>query len=265
MSGCPITSFALYEDYDFVAGAFGTPWSNTDEIKLVNGEDPDNAYLNITTFEEDRATWIKHFCLMATTLGGVTSNNDNVDDRYTNGTKRNAYPIHFKVTILKTLDSGTINHAPQFLYDFDYLNIDVYERDIILKNTTIFEYHSPGAKDSEDDQIEILFNGLDYYPYIRADIHENHSFSLYFDSGQFNYFDRGEHYLWVKVQDDNAENDSSERWQYFWFNITYTHLNPEQTYLLKYSDLEEDYYDFASVQSVEIYCPEITWTNSTVV
>ena len=131
--------------------AFGNLWTQTDIVNLINGDNPEQAYLNITTFEEDRTSWIKDFYLMATTMGGVTSNNDNVSEVYQNGTKSNTYPIHFRVTIIKSIDSDLINHAPKFVYGFDQLNIKVFERDIILKNTTIFEYHSPCAKDNEDD------------------------------------------------------------------------------------------------------------------
>ena len=58
--------------------AFGNLWTQTDIVNLINGDNPEQAYLNITTFEEDRTSWIKNFYLMATTMGGVTLNNDNV-------------------------------------------------------------------------------------------------------------------------------------------------------------------------------------------
>lgn len=39
-------------------------------INLVDGHDPWNAYINITTYETERYTWIKDFYILVTTLGG---------------------------------------------------------------------------------------------------------------------------------------------------------------------------------------------------
>lgn len=98
------------------------------------------------TYEENRETrptadtWIKHFYLKATTLGGKTNQND---------------PIHFKITIVERFNDVEVNHAPIFSSYIIHPTIRVWERDLILGNTTEFHYWSPIAVDNEKDPITI--------------------------------------------------------------------------------------------------------------
>jgi hypothetical protein len=77
------------------------PWTNTSFINLINGDDPYNAYLDITTYETDRETWRREVYIKATTVGGITS--ISID------------PIHIDITIVETFNDREVNHAPQFL------------------------------------------------------------------------------------------------------------------------------------------------------
>jgi hypothetical protein len=75
------------------------PWTNTTFINLVNGDDPSQAYLNITTYEAERITWLRDVYIKATTLGGNTNSHA---------------PIHVDITIVETFNETEVNHSPQF-------------------------------------------------------------------------------------------------------------------------------------------------------
>lgn len=75
------------------------PWVNTTFINLVNGDDPSHAYLNITTYETERETWLREVYIKATTLGGKTNSH---------------VPIHVDITIVEAFNDEEVNHSPQF-------------------------------------------------------------------------------------------------------------------------------------------------------
>lgn len=154
------------------------PWTNTSHISLVNGNDPANAYLNITTFEDVRETWLREIYVVATTVGGATN------------AQR---PIHVDITIIETFNETEVNHSPLFSRPFPNLVIPVYERDLILRNTSIFTYNSPLVVDNEDDPISIEVRDPQMKPYLELKAFSNFTVGVRVDTAKLNYKDGGMH------------------------------------------------------------------------
>jgi hypothetical protein len=132
---CPFVLFELYEDDQLTV-----PWTNTSHVEMLNPNDPYSGLIDVTTYEEDRYTWVRHIYLKATTLGGIS----------------NAKAIHFKLTIVEIFDDEEVDHAPIFSAHIFEPLIRVWERDLVIGNSSVFNYFSPKAVDNENDPIQIL-------------------------------------------------------------------------------------------------------------
>ena len=185
-------SLELFEDADLTI-----PWVNTTFINLVNGDDPSNAYLIITTYETERETWLREVYMKATTVGGKT----------------NAHrPIHVDITIIETFNETEVNHSPNFLYALPTLSIEVSERDLILRNTSVFLYNSPLVVDNEDDPISIEVRDPQFKPYLQLISYSNLTIGVKIDRSKINHKDEGIHTFQVKMSDDVFSSKGNTKW-----------------------------------------------------
>ena len=154
---CPIVRFDAFQD----AGCT-QPWTDIASISLLNQTIPEQAYLNVTTWETlyynlikqqmpTSLTWVRSIYVRATTLGGKTSS-----------------PVQIRITIAKTVSKVQVNHAPQFVAPLEPLAVGVWERDLALNRSPLYFYWSPKAVDAEGDQIFMEFRGVEAYPYLRV-------------------------------------------------------------------------------------------------
>ena len=109
--------------------------------------------------------------------------------------------IHIDTTIIETFNDREVNHAPQFLQPIPTLVIDVWERDLILKNTSKFHYWSPKAEDNEGDEITIKLIDQQKKPFLNLKTFYNDSFGIDIDRSMLNYLDEGTHTFKVKLSD----------------------------------------------------------------
>lgn len=91
----------------------------------------------------------------------------------------------------------------------------------------------------------------------------NDTFYYSIDRAKLNFMDDGRHYYEIKLVDDDILAKSNRKWIRYYFDIVYNDLNPKQYYYFKFSDLENRKFDFASIKSIDVVCPNSTWTNST--
>ena len=207
---CPIVNLTVFEDRYLTI-----PWNNTSFINLVNGDDPSVAYLNITTYETERETWLREIYVLATTIGGQNHSHE---------------PIHVDITIVETFNETEVNHSPQFQYTFPTLEIDVEERDLILRNISKYVYNSPFVVDNEDDPIEILTKDPQHKPFLNLITFSNYTIGVVIDRGLLNYKDEGTHTFQVKLTDDVFSSQGNSKWKQLRYKIVYFEVNPLQYY-----------------------------------
>ena len=67
--------------------------------------------------------------------------------------------IFLRIFIKENATEQEVNHAPRFESEIPIIKVQVYERDLILKNISTFHYWSPIAKDNEQDKIKMEIVG----------------------------------------------------------------------------------------------------------
>lgn len=103
--------------------------------------------------------------------------------------------VEFEIVIFKRFNNSIINYAPE--YQEDILNhhyVEVFEKDLILGNSSIYRWWSPSAIDIENNTVITRFDDAEKYPFMSTQIYEkNGSFSFAMDMSQMNYLDEGSH------------------------------------------------------------------------
>ena len=111
--------------------------------------------------------------------------------------------------VLKTINQEVVNYAPSYLAPPQKNHeIEVYERDLITKNATVYVYQSPNATDYEDDRIYMEFRNQWRFPYLELESQvypTASSFSLKIDKSKLNYLDRGLYDFDIMIYDKYHE------------------------------------------------------------
>ena len=97
--------------------------------------------------------------------------------------------------VIESINRTIVNYAPQYITTLvRHHDIDVYERDLIMKNATVYHYQSPPTNDYESDLILMEFRNQWRYPYLDLQMHLatlSPSFSFEVDRAKLNYLDEG--------------------------------------------------------------------------
>jgi hypothetical protein len=88
----------------------------------------------------------------------------------------------------------------------------VFERDLIIGNTTLYEYWSPLARDNEDDSISFYFEDTEAFPYLSIETLKNDSFKMTIEMSDLNYLDAGLYSFRVKLDDHFTQNTVNRKW-----------------------------------------------------
>ena len=80
--------------------------------------------------------------------------------------------------------------------------VEVAERDMILRNTSLFSYLSPLVVDNEDDPISIAVRDPQHKPFLQLSSYSNHTVGFKVETSKLNYRDEGTHSFQVKLTDD---------------------------------------------------------------
>ena len=93
-----------------------------------------------------------------------------------------ALVVEFEIVLVKAVNTTQINFAPIFETPLEvHHTVEVYERDLVVGNSTNYRYFSPKAVDHENNTINITVDNYDNWPFLTYEIYNNDSFKFEID------------------------------------------------------------------------------------